>query len=164
MSRMKCPPYVELWFVELYRTEHDRVFQATYALCRDRATAEDATQEAFARALERWDRLRDQSWAAGWVTSTALNISRRMLRRRRWLPRSGPGEVDPVADGALDLWQAVRRLPRRQQQAVTLHYGLDLPVAEVARVMRCREGTVKAHLAHAREALRTQLEGAADER
>jgi RNA polymerase sigma-70 factor (ECF subfamily) len=161
---MKYPPSVEPWFVKLYQTEHDRVFQVTYALCGDRPTAEDATQEAFARALERWDHLRDQSWAAGWVTSTALNVARRMLRRRRWLPGSGPVDVDPVADGALDLWQAVRRLPRRQQQAVTLHYAFDLPLAEVAQVMSCREGTVKAHLAHAREALRTRLEGAADER
>jgi RNA polymerase sigma-70 factor, ECF subfamily len=161
---MNYAPYAEPWFAELYKAEHDRVFRVTYALCRDYATAEDATQEAFARALERWDRLRDQSWAAGWVTSTALNVARRTLRRRRWLPGLKPVEVDPTTDGALDLWQAVRRLPRRQQEAVTLHYALDLPVVEVARAMGCREGTVKAHLAHAREALRTQLEGAPDER
>jgi DNA-directed RNA polymerase specialized sigma24 family protein len=99
---MKFPSYVELWFVELYKTEHDRVFQIVYALCGDAATAEDATQEAFVRALERWDRLRDQPWAAGWVTTTAVNMARRMLRRRRWLFGTGPTEVDLVADGALD--------------------------------------------------------------
>jgi RNA polymerase sigma-70 factor, ECF subfamily len=164
MPRMSHPSHLELWFAELYRAEHDRVFRATYALCGDYATAEDATQEAFARALERWDRLRDQPWAAGWVTSTALNVARRTLRRRRFMPGLGSVEVDSVPDGALDLWQAVRQLSRRQQEAVTLHYALDLPVAEVAHVMGCREGTVKAHLAHAREALRTRLEGAPDER
>jgi RNA polymerase sigma-70 factor (ECF subfamily) len=120
---------VELWFVELYKAEHRRVFQIAYALCGDAATAEDATQEAFVRALERWDRLRDQPWAAAWVTTTAMNLVRRMLRRRRWLSGAGLTEVDLVADGALDLWQAVRRLPLRQQQAVTLHYVLDLPLA-----------------------------------
>jgi RNA polymerase sigma-70 factor, ECF subfamily len=54
-----------------------------------------------------------------------------------------------------------RALPRRQREAVTLHYLVDLPVAQVARLMGCREGTVKAHLAHARKALRAQLEGSA---
>jgi RNA polymerase sigma-70 factor (ECF subfamily) len=161
---MKFPSYVELWFVELYKTEHDRVFQIVYVLCGDAATAEDATQEAFVRALERWDRLRDQPWAAGWVTTTAVNMARRMLRRRRWLSGTGPTEVDLVADGALDLWQAVKRLPRRQQQAVTLHYIFDLPLAQVGKVMGCREGTVKAHLSRAREELRTRLEGAPDDR
>jgi RNA polymerase sigma factor (sigma-70 family) len=160
---MSYPPFVELWFVELYKTEHDRVFQVTYALCRDATTAEDATQEAFVRALEGWDRLRDQPWAAGWVTTTAANIARRMLRRRRWLPGAEAHEADLVTDG-VDLWQAVKRLPRRQQQAVTLYYALDLPLAQAAAVMGCREGTVKAHLARAREALRARLEGARDDR
>jgi DNA-directed RNA polymerase specialized sigma24 family protein len=47
---------------------------------------------------------------------------------------------------------------------VALHYLADLPVAEVARLMGCRAGTVKAHLAHAREVLRVQLEGARNDR
>jgi RNA polymerase sigma-70 factor, ECF subfamily len=162
--RGKRPPQVEFWFAELYKAEHDRVFQVAYALSGDAATAEDATQEAFVRALERWDRLRDQPWAAGWVTTTAVNLARRMLRRRRWMFRVGSSAIDPAADGALDLWRAVKRLPRRQQQAVTLYYVLDLPVAQVATVMGCREGTVKAHLARAREELRTWLEGAPDDR
>jgi RNA polymerase sigma-70 factor (ECF subfamily) len=161
---MQRPPHVELWFAELYKTEHDRVFQVAYALSGDAATAEDATQEAFVRALERWDRLRDQPWAAAWVTTTAVNLARRMLRRRHWMLSAGASEVSPVEDGELDLWQAVRRLPYRQQQAVTLHYALDLPVAQVAEAMGCREGTVKAHLARARAELRIWLEGAPDDR
>lgn len=159
------PRFVELWFVQLYQAEHDKVFRATWAFCGDRAVAEDATQEAFARALERWPRLREQPWVTGWVTSTALNAARRLQRHRRWLHGA---EVAPVkaamgvdAAGAVELWQVVRALPRRQREAVTLHYLADLPVAEVARLMGCREGTVKAHLAHARKALRAQLEGSA---
>ena len=105
---MKRPPQVELWFAELYKTEHDRVFQVAYALAGDAAIAEDATQEAFVRALERWDRLRDQPWAAGWVTTTAVNLARRMLRRRRWTFRPGSSVIEPAADGALDVWQAVK--------------------------------------------------------
>lgn len=58
---------VDPQFVELYEREHERVFQVTFALCRDLALAEDATQEAFARALERWTRLRDRPWVGGWV-------------------------------------------------------------------------------------------------
>jgi RNA polymerase sigma-70 factor, ECF subfamily len=158
------PRFVELWFVQLYQAEHDKVFRATWAFCGDRGVAEDATQEAFARALERWPRLREQPWVTGWVTSTALNAARR-LQRRRWphRPETAPVGIAAAADasGSVELWQVVRALPRRQREAVTLHYLVDLPVAEVARLMGCREGTVKAHLAHARKALRAQLEGSA---
>jgi RNA polymerase sigma-70 factor (ECF subfamily) len=61
------------------------------------------------------------------------------------------------------VWLAVRRLPRRQQEAVVLFYLTDLPLAAVAGAMGCAEGTAKAHLARAREALRVSLEGVRDE-
>ncbi|MGZ4132218.1 MAG: sigma factor-like helix-turn-helix DNA-binding protein [Actinomycetota bacterium] len=41
-------------------------------------------------------------------------------------------------------------MPRRQQEAVVLHYLLDLPVAETAAAMGVDAGTVKTHLSRAR--------------
>jgi RNA polymerase sigma-70 factor (ECF subfamily) len=143
-------------FQEMYEAHFPKVFRAAYALGGDRGVAEDAAQEAFARALERWGRLRDLPWAPGWVMVTALNVARRALRRRREdrPPSEGAGDVDE----SVDLWQAVRALPDRQRRAVVLHYVGDLSVADVAAAMRCGEGTVKTHLARAREALRPRME------
>jgi RNA polymerase sigma-70 factor (ECF subfamily) len=58
----------------------------------------------------------------------------------------------------LDLWRAIKELPKRQAQAVVLHYLIDLPVAQVAEVMGCREGTAKAHLDRGRRRLARLLE------
>jgi RNA polymerase sigma-70 factor, ECF subfamily len=151
---------VDPGFEELYRREHATVFRAVFRLCGDRAVAEDATQEAFARALARWRRLRGKGWAAGWVTTTALNVARRALRRR---PEPAARSDETDVDAAADVWLAVRRLPRRQQEAVVLFYVADLPLAGVAAAMGCAEGTAKAHLARARESLRGTLEGVRDE-
>jgi RNA polymerase sigma-70 factor (ECF subfamily) len=148
-------------FVELYEREHERVFQVTFALCRDRDVAEDATQEAFARALERWPRLWDRPWVGGWVMSTALNAARRMLRRRPHGLSVPP--INPDSESATELWEVVRRLPRRQREAVVLRYVVDLNLSEIAAAMGCREGTVKAHLSSARQSLRGWLEGARDD-
>jgi len=139
------------------------VFRAVWALCGDRGVAEDATQEAFARALERWRRLRDRPWAGAWVTTTAMNFARRALRRR---PKpSTTAREDPAdLDASIDLWRGIRGLPVRQQEAVVLYYVLDLPVADVAQAMGCEQGTVKAHLARARGALRVAMEEARDDR
>jgi RNA polymerase sigma-70 factor (ECF subfamily) len=60
----------------------------------------------------------------------------------------------------LDLRRAIGGLPRRQQQAVVLHYLLGLPLEEAAHAMGCREGTVKVHLSRARAALAAALEPA----
>jgi RNA polymerase sigma-70 factor (ECF subfamily) len=148
-------------FEELYRREHATVFRTVLALCGDRAAAEDATQEAFARALERWRRLRDRPWVAGWIAVTAMNAARRAMRRGRVTQRLDRHAPDP--DVAIDLWRALRSLPARQQEAAVLRYVADLPVGEVAAVMGCAEGTAKAHLARARQTLKQQLEGARDE-
>jgi len=130
-------------FERFYMSEAKAVFTAVYMMCRDKELAEDATQEAFARALERWDRLEPHTWAAGC---------------RGWLvPREARNP-----DEAVDLWTAVRGLPRRQQEAVVLYYRLGVPVQEIAQVLGCGNGTVRTHLARAREALRTVLEEGPD--
>ena len=53
---------------------------------------------------------------------------------------------------------AVRALPARQQEAVALHYLLDLTVADTAATMGIDEGTVKTHLSRARDALAHALD------
>lgn len=147
-------------FERFYENETRRVFATVFLLCRDRAMAEDATQEAFARAFERWGRLRSQPWAGGWVTTTALNLARRALRNPRGM--AGTTEQQDPLD-PIEIWASVRALPRRQQEAVVLHYRLDLPVAEIAQILGCREGTVRTHLARARERLRKALREDSDE-
>jgi RNA polymerase sigma-70 factor, ECF subfamily len=78
------------------------------------------------------------------------------LRAHRDWQRVEPALAELPVSGA-DFWRAVRSLPRRQAQAVALHYLEDLPVADIARVLGCAEGTVKAHLHHGREALGRRL-------
>lgn len=136
------------------------MFRAVYLLSRDPVLAEDATQEAFARALERWERLGTQPWAGGWVMTTALNVARRGMRRRM-VVRPAARE-NPSTEETIDLWARVKDLPRRQQQAVILHYRMGLSVEEIAQVMDCKEGTVRTHLARARDVLRTALREVSD--
>jgi RNA polymerase sigma-70 factor (ECF subfamily) len=144
-----------LGFRELYEREFAAVYRAAYALSGDRSLAEDAAQEAFARALARWRRLGREPWAGGWVMTTALNFARRQMRKRPVAMPQEPAESD--AEALIDLRRAVSALSPRQQTAVILHYLMGLPLAEVAGSMGCREGTVKAHLARARAALGRRL-------
>ena len=156
MRRMAADP----GFRDFYQREFRAVFRAVFLLCSDSTTAEDATQEAFVRALERWDRLSAQPWAGGWAMSTAINLGKRALRRRG--PERPLARDTPDVDAAVDLWRAVAKLPLRQQQVVVLYYGEDLSVRDVARAIGCREGTVRAHLARARATLEIELRGETD--
>lgn len=155
-------------FTKFYLEEYGQVFSTTYLLVRDRAAAEDVTQESFARALARWRRLRLEPWAGAWVMRTAINLCRRRFRQDgRLVPLSErPDSGDHHAsdsDQAIDLWSAVAHLPVRQQQAIVLHYRADLPVDVIANVMGCRASSVRAHLTRGREGLRRALGGENDE-
>jgi RNA polymerase sigma factor (sigma-70 family) len=146
-------------FASFYKTEFPKVFRAASLLAGDAEVGRDATQEAFARALARWRRRRSHPWAGGWVTTTALNLVRRTLRR-------GPDLQPPTAaadahvEDIVDLHRAIAALPLRQREAVVLRYVLDLSIDEVARRMGCAEGTARVHLTRARRALSRHLGGA----
>jgi RNA polymerase sigma-70 factor, ECF subfamily len=144
-------------FDELYALEFEPVRRAVFLLCGNTQLAEDATQEAFARALARWRRVRAHPVPGGWVTTTAMNVARRQLRKAPSMSIEHP-VADPDPAGGVALRSAIRSLPARQQEAVALFYLLDLPIADVAAAMAVDAGTVKTHLARAREALHRALE------
>lgn len=126
--------------------------------------SEELLQDAVAAAWkhrQRFDPARGT--ARAWLLAIVADHDRRR-RRRRALPTSSlkAEPAAPTDERDLDLERAIAGLSVRQRQALTLHYYLDLPVAEIAAVMDCREGTVKATLAAARSRLRERLEAIDD--
>lgn len=147
-----------LTFEEFYASEFERVFAACYAFCRERDVANEATQEAFARAFARWRRLSHQEWAGAWVTTTALNWLRRNLPARREAHGIDHQTSSNDLENKMDVMRALNSLPVRQRQATVLFYVADYPISAIAELMHLSEGTVKVHLSRARKALRRTLE------
>jgi RNA polymerase sigma-70 factor (ECF subfamily) len=120
--------------------------------------AQDVVSEAFARALERWDRVGRMESPTGWVRQVAVNLLRRRFRRaaleqqllRRHPPRD---EVAPSPDVDPALWAAVLALPPRQRAVLGLRVVLDLSQDDTARLLGIRPATVSATLGHARKHL-----------
>jgi RNA polymerase sigma-70 factor (ECF subfamily) len=129
-----------------YSREAPRVLASVTLAVGDRWLAEDATAEAFARALERWSTVRDARSPAAWVFTVALNQVRSIARRReverRFLRRSRPDVVHPAVEPDVALWRAVAGLPPRMRTVVALRYVADLPQAEIAEVLGVAPGTV----------------------
>jgi RNA polymerase sigma-70 factor (ECF subfamily) len=144
-------------FVDLYNSDFAIVFRAVFALFGDRALAEDCAQEAFAKALERWHRIGLEPWVGGWVMKTAINEARRS-RKLRGVFHLRPSQTEEDFEAALDLRMALSTLSPRQQEATVLHYLGDFPLEQVASIMDCEVGTVKAHLWRARRILAKRME------
>jgi RNA polymerase sigma-70 factor (sigma-E family) len=149
----RIPAGFDLAFDGLYRL----AYRVAFRVLGDRGDAEDVAQEALARACTRWARLEDRP--EGWVTRVASNLAiDRYRRRRRPPPMTGPmGLVDPHLGERADLVAALRRLPRRQREAVVLRYLADLSEAQVALEMGCSVGAVKSHGARGLASLRHHL-------
>lgn len=149
-------------FELLYQRDYAAVVGLVYGMTGSQWIAEDLAQEAFLRAHRDWSRVAEMASPGGWVRRVALNLARSRWRRLRFEAKSrllaGPEAASVNQETDIEeFWVEVRRLPRRQAQAVTLHYVEDLPIAQIAAVLGVAEGTVKALLHQGRERLRRQL-------
>jgi len=148
----------------MYRSQHRAVAAAAWAICRDDARAEECAQEAFARAYARWRRLGRSGYAVAWVHRVALNLAvdevRRDARARRPQVIATVGHspaLPPSTDGDLWLVEQLRRLPRRQREAVYLRVVADLPEEACAAAMGVSAGSVKTHRSRGLARLRQLL-------
>ncbi|GIH07947.1 RNA polymerase [Rhizocola hellebori] len=148
-------------FGDFYLSRKDAVLRAVLAATADRAGAEDAVAEAFARAYSRWAKVREHPNPAGWVVLTALNVRRSWWRRwRRELLSDAPPEPPAnVAENGLSdqMRSAVLALPRRQREVVALRVLCGFAIDEVGEILGIAPATVHVHLHRALAALRNGL-------
>jgi RNA polymerase sigma-70 factor (ECF subfamily) len=150
-------------FDDFYRREHRLVLGLAFVLTGNLSLAEDIAQDAFTAAFRRWRSIVAYDSPGAWVRRVTCNRAASVLRRRvreaKALVRlAGRTQTHIELDeGDEAFWQAVRRLPPRQAQAVALHYLQDHSVREISEVLDCSEGTVNTHLSRARDAVARHL-------
>ena len=144
-------------FPDFYRSTFGDLSGYAWSLTRDRHLADELAQEALTRVYARWGLLREpRPYAFRIVANLAKDTWRRGQRERPGdLEQAGEAAVAGPDEATLD---AVRRLPRPLREVVMLHYYADLPVAEIASVVRRPVGTVKRRLFDARALLAQALE------
>ncbi|MFD2766946.1 SigE family RNA polymerase sigma factor [Micromonospora eburnea] len=145
-------------FDEFYRGSRQRLLGFVYALTGNLAEAQDAVQEAYIRAWQRWSTVRGYDDPEAWVRVVASRIAvsrwRSLRSRARAYLRHGAEETTPAPNSdTVEVVAALRRLPEEQRTALALYYLLGMPVAEVARETEAPVGTVKARLSRGRAAL-----------
>ena len=132
-----------------------------------KAIAEDAVQEALARAWEKAERGEQIESLKAWVAVVATNIMRsgfrRILAERRAVTRGGGHAVLAwakeigAADERVDVTRAIQSLPLRHREVLVLRYFADLGLADIAQALGTSEGAVKGTLHRARAALARAL-------
>lgn len=142
-------------YADCFATHFSRLAGFAATMVGDRSLGHEIAQEAFTRLYAKWLGVREPR---AYVYLTATNLAREHWRRQRtettaYADVARLGREEAVAAPDLALRDLVERLPGAQRQAVLLRYYADLPVAEVAALMKTPQGTVKRLLHDARAAL-----------
>ncbi|MBU1238392.1 sigma-70 family RNA polymerase sigma factor [Myxococcota bacterium] len=130
--------------------------------------AEEALQNAYVEALKGLRGFRGEAALSTWFTRIVINVCNRQFRYLRKLDRLLTGtDMELVPDNSIDtsrdasmtarIHSAVADLPPRQKTALVLRYGEGLDLAQMANVMGCTVGAVKAHLSKGIHKLKKKL-------
>jgi RNA polymerase sigma-70 factor (ECF subfamily) len=139
---------------EVYREQAPKLWRALVAYTGDRDVAGEALAEAFAQAVARGPDLRKPE---RWVWTAAFRIAAGELKRRSH--RSAPiQQMSRDRTDALELVEALAKLPPRQRAALVLHYYGGYKAGEIAVMLGCTGATVRVHLSAGRTRLRQLLE------
>jgi RNA polymerase sigma-70 factor (sigma-E family) len=152
-------------FEEFARARLPAVLAFATVLTGQRATAEDLAQEVLIKACARWETIGRLDRPDMYVRKMLLNefLS---WRRRAWrlipagnaelpLP-SAPDHAPAYAEHAAMLAE-IGRLPRRQRAVLVLRYYEDRSDAEIAELLGCAPGSVRAYASRGLAALRVEL-------
>jgi len=149
-----------------YRDHYRSLVRLASLLVDDVGTCEELVQEAFVRVWRQGPALRGDDRLPAYLRSAVLNGARSHLRRSvvarrhpppRPEPSEGPGARGLPGDTDRVL-RALRSLPRRQREVLTLRYYLDLTEAEIAATLRISAGSVKTHAHRGLATLADRLE------
>lgn len=152
-------------FERLYQTSYGKVLGTLIRILRDRAAAEDCTQDAFERAYRHWPAWRPEAPAEAWVNRIAVNAAISYQRKTRLsevdevirrLGRPGPGP-DPQELEHCDLTAALAALPPKEAATIVLRYLHGYTNRAISRATGTPERTVSSRLAHGRQQLRKAL-------
>ncbi|MGH8150359.1 MAG: RNA polymerase sigma factor [Steroidobacteraceae bacterium] len=163
------------------RAFEDMVYSTVVRLTADGAIAEDLTQEAFLRAYERFDALRGNPAAGGWLKTVATNLALNHLvrYRRRWRLFSElvtePAEEEPLEPvvAALDdllaatdaeqrralVHRSLAALPAHQRVPLALYHFEEMGYQEIATRLGVSLSKVKTDILRGRIALARRLAG-----
>ncbi len=155
-------------FSELLARHYDRIYRLAWRWSGRRDTAEDIAQDVCVKLAGAIRSYRGESAFSTWLHRIAYTTAIDHMRLTQRIVAVEPSEIIRLADSlsvapdehldGAEIWEAVRKLPPQQRDAVLMVYGEDKSHAETAIILGCSEKTVSWHIHEAKKRLRIYLE------
>lgn len=164
-------------FEYLYKAHCRRVYGVCLRITKNRAEAEDLTQQAFLQLFRKIGTFRGEAGLSTWLHRVTVNIVLMHLRRKKPAEilatdmerdssngegslEHGPGDTSMLgAIERLNLMRSIRKLPAGYKQLFLLHDVMGYRHSEIAKLVGCSTGCSKSQLHKARKRLRRLLQG-----
>lgn len=155
-------------FRALFEANRTLVYNLAFRMLGNAEDAEDVFQDTFMNAFANIHKFKGRSRFSTWLYRIALNRARRALDERKRsvatvaIDEADPGPrsvAEPASGEALDVQEALGRLPVEYRAALVLHSMFGYTYEEAGAIMNCPSGTVKTYVHRGKKALRDMLEG-----
>ena len=172
-------------YAELVDRYQPQAITVAYGFVGNYEDARELSQNGFVKAYEHLVEFRGHSKFSTWFYRIVVNECKDFLKAKSRRPSTvslSPAEPDEEGDSGgffeledpgsgpsqqlanrelgAQLTQAIGDLPMQQRTAFMLHHVQGMSLEEVAQIMGCRIGTIKAHIFRATEHLRARLKNA----
>jgi RNA polymerase sigma-70 factor (ECF subfamily) len=166
-------------YEELVRRYYGKIYGLVYSMTSSREDAEDLVQEVFVKAWKALGHFREQSGFYTWIYRIALNRTINFRKKRTRRQTINFDEFDPdiktaesyrefsskgsvlrkmsLGESQEKMNKAMLKLSEKHRAVVTMHDVQGMPHADIAKVMRCSEGTVRSRLFYAHKQLQAEL-------
>jgi RNA polymerase sigma-70 factor (ECF subfamily) len=157
-------------FGEIYRIFLDRIYRFVYFLVREEPLAEDITQNTFLKA---WDKIGSFSDKRGTMQAYLYTIARNLVidNQRKKKAQVLTVEMEETISTSEDLegkviekesQEEIKRsldaLPVDDREIIILKYFEDMDYSEIAKIVKKREGAIRARVFRALKVLREFME------
>ena len=159
----------------LFQAYHDRIYRYVLRMVKNRAEAEDLTQDTFLRAYRGRDSLRDPAAVRGWLYRIATHVCLDRLRQRMpavsmdseegahriasaRAPQPSALEVAERAETSACVQRCLDFLPDHYRAAILLYEAHGLTAAEIAQLLGLKLTTVKMRLHRGHRMLQQVME------
>lgn len=134
------------------------LYRVSYAQLSQGCDRDEAVQECLCKAWQKRHQLKDERYMQTWVIRILINECHNIQRKRaRELPLEELTEWAAPAEADTELHDALLALEEALRLPLVLHYIEGFSIDEIARILRCPQGTVKSRMRRGRHELKILL-------
>lgn len=147
-------------FEQVFARNIRSVYRACYLRLHHKQDAEDAAQAVFLSYLARKQPFENERHERAWFLKAAhdraVDMQRSAWHRRRsaWQEQ----ELVYLEESEIEAQSMLGALPPSLREVLSLYYIEELPVSEIAKILRRTQSTVRAQLTKGRKRLKLEWE------